>query len=681
MAMTLATHTRTLPAISSSRLAVVLSLAAILALMLPMFAASPAQLTSDESLYLAEAYNIAHGDGATYPSGDAVTHRAPLFPALLAPAVRISGPDGAYLVAKVIVAVNAALVLALGWRLGGAIAGASAGFVAAASSYLREFGTTLYLDPAQSTALLVVLLCLHAATRGNTVRWMAAAGAMGGVAFLMKESAIQWAPLGVIAWLALPTLRTRAGARGALVYCSAFVVVIAWWPVYVWRETGQPYLLGSSPRDAILLLGAAALATGVFAVGIARWHRFDRGARSTLRRLATPGAVLVTLAWSAVLLYGLTTHSTWGYPNDYASTLPRYLWNVGSAAQPFFLLMAAWAWCGIAAVRGDERQRIIAIGATLFAPFAIFAANRGLQLRDALPLMYLSYVALGLAIGHAVGWARSRAGYNAAFAASCAIAALGVALAVQQTRQFTQTTVEAGAASRQVRADSWDNPLVAELAGWMRANVPPGTNVLSSRVYFSSLHVQTEGAYEIRQIPTVRVDITPDNDLLLTPASNLFRWGDSDLRDAATGDQWLYLKQYPGKGYWVALSQQELLDYIGANESEILVLSGDDIAFSSVAYASYFATNPAFELLTAIRADASNQAFVFRIHRSRLQPITYSTVIGPSSLGALMRESGLTRPEIERRLGTRLRVTDRDYGLSDGEQWAALAGTEGESGP
>ena len=45
---------------------------AILVLALPMLRAEPAPLTSDESLYLAEGYNIATGAGPTYASGEIV---------------------------------------------------------------------------------------------------------------------------------------------------------------------------------------------------------------------------------------------------------------------------------------------------------------------------------------------------------------------------------------------------------------------------------------------------------------------------------------------------------------------------------------------------------------------------------------------------------------------------------
>src|SRR5262245_4334146 len=47
-------------------------------------------VTSDESLYLSEAVSIADGR-LEYASGDPITHRPPLYPAMLAPVMAVSG--------------------------------------------------------------------------------------------------------------------------------------------------------------------------------------------------------------------------------------------------------------------------------------------------------------------------------------------------------------------------------------------------------------------------------------------------------------------------------------------------------------------------------------------------------------------------------------------------------------
>ncbi|HEY8172849.1 MAG TPA: glycosyltransferase family 39 protein, partial [Dehalococcoidia bacterium] len=410
MALTIGLH-RTAHSEAGTRahLAAPVALAAILALLIPLMLAGPSNLTSDESLYLAEAYNIAHGHGATYPSGEAITHRAPLYPALLAPAIRVGGLDSAYAVTKTIIALNVVLVLLIAWRMGGAVAGSVAGVAAAGSAYLRGLGTTLYLDPAQCTAMLLALLFVQQAMKHPGWRSWIAAGAVSGIAFLVKESAMQWAPLGALVWLVLPAQRRRSGAIGALAYTVSFGLVAGSWPAYVWLKTSEAFLIGDSPALAVAVTVAGAVAVAVFAVTVHAWPRLPRSARSSAASFAMPLAVAIIFAWWAFVLYGLTAHSQWGYPNDYATNLPEYLTRVAPAAQPFLLIVLAWAWCMARACSGDERHRLIAISAILFGPFAVFIANRGLQLRDALPLVYLSYVVLGMAVADALHAAEQRA--------------------------------------------------------------------------------------------------------------------------------------------------------------------------------------------------------------------------------------------------------------------------------
>jgi hypothetical protein len=175
----------------------------------------------------------------------------------------------------------------------------------------------------------------------------------------------------------------------------------------------------------------------------------------------------------------------------------------------------------------------------------------------------------------------------------------------------------------------------------------------------------------------VRVDVhRQDDQPLLTSASNLFRWGDTELRPSQLGDQWLYLKQFPGKGYWVGLSQQELLAYIAEHQIQYVVLTGDDGVFSSTSYADYFSGNAGFDLIHYESVSPVDQFFVYRVVEPRPSATPHSTVIAPSSLAALEAETGLTQAQLAARLHNRIRVPDADYGLSEAERWAAVAGID-----
>jgi 4-amino-4-deoxy-L-arabinose transferase-like glycosyltransferase len=628
---------------------------------------SPAHLTSDESLYLAQAFNIASGEGFTYPSGEPITHRAPLFSAVLAPFVAIGGADAAYVVTRAVVVANVLLVMLLAWRIAGAVAGVVAATATAASAYLNGFGLMLYLDPAQCTLLLLAVLCMWEAMRSHRMRWFVVAGVSTGVAFLMKESAIQWLPLAAAAWLAIPSMRTRGVARGVLAYCAAYGSFIALWCGWVWWTTGELFLLGE-PTPAKLAAPVAAVAALVtFAIGIALWPRLPQRARAAGTAAAPAAAIGLLALWFVFIIYGLTAYSTWPYPNDYLHTVPRYLASVVPQAQPFYLLALAWVWAFVYAIRGFERYRLILIVGTLFLPFALVVANRNLQLRDALPLVYLSYVLLGIVTAHAVHMFRRAFpdGYPTVLLLGAAVT-LGSAFVLQQGQEFRGASAERP--SPVTRADSWNSPFVLALSAWLDANLPSGANILSSRLYFSSLYVHTDGRFAIRQLPTVRVDIDASREAPIEARSNLFRWGDVGLRATQPDDTWLYLGQYPGKQYWVGLSEQELLEYARAHGIEYLVLTGDDVAFSTAAYVDYFLRHPGFSLLYTQEEPPLHHAFVFAVRPELLHRVRHETVVGPHSYRALLAESGLTRDELESRLGTPLRVRDREYGLSPAER-------------
>jgi hypothetical protein len=517
----------------------------------------------------------------------------------------------------------------------------------------------------QSSFVLLALLAMWTGIQSRDVRRWAAAGIAAAAAFLIKESTIQLAPLGVVAALALPSQRTREGMLGAITYTAAFALAISPWWVWVFIQTSDLFLLGDPGRAAT----EAAILVAV-AVAAAIVLRTRKVPPST----GAPAAIALVVVWGAFLLYGLTKHSGWPYPNEYHSTIPRYMLQVAPQMQPYFPIVAAWVWVGWQAWRGDERARLLFAAAALFAPFALFAANRWLQLRDALPLVYLSYIVLGLAAADL--WGRIRPHLVGAVAMQGALAAaalLAVALAAHQAHAFNAFTERERVASQQ--AGSWNSPYTREVAAWMRTSIPAGSRIMTSRQYFTGLHVETGARFSIRQLPTVRVDVT-GGDPLVHARGNLFRWEDTQLRPTRAGDTWLHLQQFPNKGYWVGLNQQELLEFVEAHDIEYVVLTGDDVAFSSSAYAWYFTANPAFQLLETIAGTGGDRMFAYKVDHTRMDTISHSTSIHPRSAAALEQATGLSPEELSSALGTKLRVTDRDGQLSDRELNAALAGSD-----
>jgi hypothetical protein len=165
---------------------------------------------------------------------------------------------------------------------------------------------------------------------------------------------------------------------------------------------------------------------------------------------------------------------------------------------------------------------------------------------------------------------------------------------------------------------------------------------------------------------------------MLVPRSNLFRWGENEVRPYADGDGWMYLRQYPGKAYWIALSQGELMEYIAARQIDYVTVSGDDATFSPLAYALYFGAHPAFELVYHDTRSASDQFFVYRVDRAQLGVIEFPLMTSASSFQALQRGTALTPVALEGKLGAPLRISDLETGLSPREEQEAItAGSVG----
>jgi 4-amino-4-deoxy-L-arabinose transferase-like glycosyltransferase len=582
----------------------------------PGLLAAPARLSSDESLYAAEALNIANGEGMTYPTGEPVTHRPPLFPALVALPLAVGGDDldAAHLVPRLAAVANALLVLFLGRALFGTLAGAVGGVLAAASPYLNGMATTLFLDGTQTTLILATLLVYWRAYKRGDARLFGIAGLLLGGAFLVKESALPLLPLGVL----MPFIAGRGdGWRGGIfAWLAGFAAATAWWWAWVYAHTGLVFLLGDpetlvSPRYLLLAGGGIAILAFLIAALPANPRVLSR--RELPARLVAAGALL---AWCAAVFIDLE-RTSWEYPADYISTIPAYVADIVMPnLQPFALVAAGWLWLLYRAVRGDRASTLVVVAATCLLPFAFVFANRGLALRDGLPLVYLSYVAVGALAVAVVDWGRRLArDEEMRWAGPAALGVVLVVTAGVALLGFGRVSRDANAGGLE---RDWDNVLAHDIAGWLEANVPAGTPVMSTRLYYSHVYFLNDGAYPIHQLPTTLVAIDPAAERPLSRRSTLFRW--EPAPPDRPNDSWLYLTRYPVKDYYVGLAENDLLDELRGRDIEYVVVSLTDAGFSSPSFLPYFEANPAFSLVYSREVSESDRAYIYRVDRALLAP-------------------------------------------------------------
>jgi 4-amino-4-deoxy-L-arabinose transferase-like glycosyltransferase len=599
--------TRSLPMLAAGLL--------LLVLCVPVFSAERSPINSDQSLYLAEALNIAEGKGATYPTGQPITHRAPLYPALLAGVFRIEGVslDAAYLVPRLSVVANVLLLFLLGRALFGTWGGIVAGVTAASSLYLRGLGTTLFLDSTQMTLLLAALLLYWRAARMESPFLMAASGGLLGASLLIKEASLLFLPLPVVVVL---LYGGSAGWKPKLVaWFGGFGAVTVWWWVWVFVHTGDLFLVGSPNAGSGLAVMGATVASG-FAFLVALRLAPSRFAASGTSRL---GAVLILLAWNALFLAGLDA-TAWQYDSNYLANVPAYLDRIFLPnVQPAPLILAAWAWVLFMAAKGKMEAGVIVVALLLYASFFLMVADRGLSLRDQLPVVYLSYLALG---GAAAWLVKS----IAAIDFGRAVRSLGGAGAVTVVVALAGIAALSGTSLLQARAvalqDDWENPLARQTAAWIDENVDPGASILSSRLYYSQLYFLTRGAYPVHQLPTVEVelDTEPGTAVPLRRRSTLFRWENHVMPADVPGEAWLYLTRYPEKGYFVAMAEDDLLAELRSSETAYVIVSSLDAGFSSPSFNRYFEANPGFELVHVISATSADEVRIYRVDRGQLAP-------------------------------------------------------------
>ncbi len=563
---------------------------------------------------MAEALNI--GDGhLTYPTGDPVVHRAPLYPAFLAAAFQFGGTtlDSAYLVPQVSVIVNALLLFLLGRALFGFWGGAVAAITAASSLYLRGLGTTLFLDSTQATFLLASLFVYWRAENSRSVPLMALAGGLLGASFLVKEASVLFLPLPLVMGLLLGFEQNWKRVLPA--WFAGFVLATAWWWIWVYVHTGQLFLVGSPDSElGLMLLAVMALGAGCTAALI----RFapPRFQASTASRAA---AILMLATWNALFFVGMDRQA-WAFDSDYLGHTASYLVNIFLPnVQPAPLILLAWVWLAWSAVKARPGATLLAACALLYGSFFLQVADRGLSLRDELPIVFVSYLALGGLAAGLVRWS-ARIDLGATVRSFGGTGVVGVAVLLAAIVIVSGSSVsKARVATLQ---DDWENPLARRTAAWINQNIEPGATIIASRLYYSHLYFLTGGEYAIHQLPTVEVDLHPEpgSETPLSRASSLFRWEHHLLPTDSPDDQWLYLTRYPVKGYLIGLAEDDLLLELEGREADYVIVTTLDAGFSSPSFNRYFEGNPAFELVKVITASPLDEVRVYRTDIAALAP-------------------------------------------------------------
>jgi 4-amino-4-deoxy-L-arabinose transferase-like glycosyltransferase len=593
-----------------ARFRAVAAVAVVLVAALALFAARVvaywhAAVTSDESLYLSEAVAIAHGHLA-YSSGAPIVHRPPLFPATLAPLLMLThnNVDAARIVPALYALAALAALFILGRVLFGSMAAAAGVVLAAAAAYPARMSASFFVDTPSTAFLLASAAALMYGLRAGRahVWWCAFAGGLLGVAFLLKETAIFWAPLPLLLAPFDTDVRARLGMRGLAAWCGAFALFAGPWFAWVAWQTGSVYKLS---ERTLAELAVAALAVAALALVLRRGWR--AGGRQWPFALA--GALLA--GWCAISLRVLELRPE-PQAIDYQHTVPHWLAHVfGTSVEPSPVIALAWVFVLYRAVRGDAGARALALIASLSMPLLVFVANRGWEPREVMPLVYLSYLALA--------WAAMDAGANVAARwrqRDRYLAAVALVTALVLIAGFVSgwNSGSPGGTNDAAILD-WTGPQEHETSALLNS-LPAGSVVISSRLYYSQLYVDHDARLTVRQLPTLGVQFAPGDENVQAFGS-LLRYDDPSV-DVHAPRHWIYLREHAERDYAIGLAEEDLLGSIGESHAGYILLSGDDAGFSALSYLPYFQSNPAFRLVGSTGAGAV-RSYLFAIDRDHLQ--------------------------------------------------------------
>ena len=515
-----------------------------------LLVAVPRFMTTDDAKYVGIGTNLLAGAGATTVFGEFFPYHAPLWSLIVvAPHAWIGIDTSAWSHALNIISVLVIVSVAahLGWRVRPLVGGIAA-IAVVAFTYLLGLGRGMGLDlPASALTLLYLVLGLDAVER-RSVRRAVLAGVLFSVAFLVKETALSFAPVPFLA--ALVTGHPwRHVAREAGATVLAALPGLAWWFALFALETNTVYRLGT-PAWTLIPIGIGALLFGLWAIAIERFGAVSRVGAAGDRSLPPVVGWGLVGAWAvALLLFFAVSQYRIGQgfaePGQLLSHIEQQFFEVAPVAGFGFGGIALLMLCRpVAAASEGVRTLVVALIAGL--PLVLLVASI-----SELPRHYVVQSVLLVVLG-ALGWVAWLESIMTPRRGAIVLGALGgallglVALEVDGRQALIATvggasvwaaavlimggrsrhqallavglvTVFAASslgfktirATRPIALDEAKAVAVARSADWIRANVPVGQTVAFESVlaYESAIAVQgTHKTVRIREAQDVRFD-------------------------------------------------------------------------------------------------------------------------------------------------------------------------------
>ena len=288
-------------------------------------------------------------------------HVAPMYPAILAAALKIFGTGRAFTVSMVVL--NAALIgLAAGMMPSLSIAVFGTGRAGVAGGILIALGYRLMPQWEIALSAVLMIAATHAALRSSAIR----AGVWSGISALTNP----------VAWPVTAAMGIGRGRRFAVTAAAVSVAVCAPWIFRNWVELGFPYFV----RDNLgleLYVSNNDEASAELVANRALWTRHPNQLSSEAERVASAGEARYNREREREAMQWIGSH-----PGRFARLCAQRVWFywLPSSRQGwqsyFYCAITILAVCGIRAARGNPAARAIALGAVVYSlPFIVVQTN------------------------------------------------------------------------------------------------------------------------------------------------------------------------------------------------------------------------------------------------------------------------------------------------------------------
>lgn len=319
--------------------------------------------------YMTHALNIVNGHGYAYVSGEPVFFRGPVFSLLIALSFKFFGvsPESAYHVVRLFCIANPILIYFFGKKL----FNYNVGFVAALlilTSYSMSYWSYRHLDAVWPFFVILHCYFLYEGFERKKVPYFMVAGLCLGIAYLTKEVALLFIPLGSLMLLWVNEYRNIKNLKYIVISLLVFSLTIFPWALYLLQHDSLHFLWGSGGPRVLGDMGVNQLE------GKSLFESFVR--------------VAGQYAFALAGFYSAESKNTVA---------------ANFVIAPLFLF--SWLFILYRAIFGDKKSKILVLNIFLFLPIIYFIGKNHWRFGQVLHTMLISYLALSFMLFAWVEWA------------------------------------------------------------------------------------------------------------------------------------------------------------------------------------------------------------------------------------------------------------------------------------